>query len=66
MSEPAQKCEKNANSKQNYSLKLFIAVKRPILDVLPYAKNIDFLGFVQKMFYNIGYRIGKGYRKQPF
>ena len=33
MSEPALKCENNASFKQIYTLKLFIAFKRPILAV---------------------------------
>ena len=35
MSESAQKCENNAIFKQNYTLELIIALKWPILAVMP-------------------------------
>ena len=39
MSEPAQKCENYAILKQNYTLDLFIALKRPNHAVLVQVKS---------------------------
>ena len=38
MSEPAQKCSNNAIFKKNYSLKLLLLLKWPILAVLAYGE----------------------------
>ena len=50
VSEPAQKYENIAIVKQNYTLKLLIAVKMVCSCCFSSCKNLDFL---QKKFYNI-------------
>ena len=52
MSEPAQKCVNSAISKQNYHLKLLIAVKMVSSCCFSLGKSLDFL---QKKYYNINY-----------
>ena len=55
MFEPVQKCENNAISKQNYTLKLFIAVKMTYCCCSSLGGHLDFLYFHLKKFYNIDY-----------
>ena len=50
MFEPVQKCENNAISKQNYTLKLFIAVKMAYSCCFSFGKSLDFLDFLQNSF----------------
>ena len=50
MSGPAQKCENNAISKQNFTLKLFIAFKMPHFCCFTLGENQDGLDFLQKSF----------------
>ena len=52
MFEPMQKCENNAISKQNYTLKWFIALKMTFSCCFSLGGNLDLL---QKI-YNIDYR----------
>ena len=55
ISEPAQKCENYASFMQIYTLKLFIALKWPIL-ALPARGKSRFSIIPPKKFYNINYR----------
>ena len=55
MTEPAQKCEYIDIFKQNYSLKLFTAVKIPYSWCFISAQGEIYI-FLQKQFYNIDYR----------
>ena len=56
MSEPAQKCEKYAIFKQNYTRELLIALNMVYSCFFGLRGNIDFPDFLQKKFYNINYR----------
>ena len=53
MSEPAQKCENNPISNQNYAQKLFIAFKTAYSCCFGLRGNLDFPDFLQKKFYSI-------------
>ena len=57
MSEPAQKCENSAILKQNYIQKLFIGFKIACSWCFSLRRNLDFLRFPLKKFYNINYRV---------
>ena len=59
MSEPALKCENNAIFKQNYTQKLFIALKMAYYCCFGFRGNLEFPYFNQKKFHNINYRSGK-------
>ena len=50
MSEPAQKCEKNAIFNQNYAQKLFIAFKMAYSCCFGLRGNLNFPDFLQKTF----------------
>ena len=50
MFEPARKSEKNPISKQNWTLKLFIAVKMAYSCFFSLGKNLQFIDFFQKSF----------------
>ena len=56
MSEPAQKCEKYAIFKQNYTPELLIALKMVYSSFFGLRGNLDFPDFHQKKFYNISSR----------
>ena len=56
MFEPALKCQDNAIFKQNYSLKLLTTFKMAYSCCFSLGRNLDFLEFLQKKFYNINYR----------
>ena len=49
MTEPAQKCEKNAIFKQNYNLKCLIAFKIAYSCCFGSKGNLDFPDFLQKV-----------------
>ena len=53
MSEPTQKCEKNAIFNQNYAQKLLLLLKWPILAVLAKGEISIFQISSKKKFYNI-------------
>ena len=57
MSEPAQKCDRNAILKQNYTLKLFAAFKMAIFLLFRFRGKSRFSRFPPKKFYNINYSI---------
>ena len=50
MSEPAQKCENEAISKQNYTLELFIVLKMVYSCCFVLRGNLCFPDFLQKSF----------------
>ena len=56
MSEPAQKCEKYAIFKQNYTPELLIALNMVYSSFFGLRGNLDFPDFHQKKFYNISSR----------
>ena len=56
MSQHTQKCEVNAIFKQNYALEIFTAFKMVYSCSFSLVENLDYLDFLQKMFYNINYR----------
>ena len=59
MSEPTQKCEKNAIFNQNYAQKLLLLLKWPILAVLAKGEISIFQISSKKKFYNIDYWCGE-------
>ena len=55
MSEPKQKCEKDAIFKQNFTLKPYVAFEMAYYCSFGLRGNLDFLDFLQKKFNNISY-----------
>ena len=55
MSEPAEKCEKYAIFKLNYTLELFITLKMAYFCCFGLRGNVHFPDFLQKKFYTMNY-----------